>query len=395
MHPDDDDVFATSLIDRYMARPTSLEKMCLALFAVTYDVVSGISQQADESLSDDLVSREKPGIIKLRNGLGYMKKRKRQSILRVKRFRVATEPERYYHSKLILYFPWSREEDLLDGFPSYHASYHSKITIIQPNADMFNDDCDVFDILPDDADHDRTDNTVWDLVAPSIAQDDALTNKTGFSMLQDNAEGEQSDARCAGTANDSPSDIQSRLYYQAASKQGMLLREYCEHIRNLNAEQRCVVLFNKQWCKSFVHQQRLGKKQDGYKIFLSGCGGTGKSHVVHLIQCDTAYLLQHVLRPDPDQPIVLVTAPTGSAAYNINGSTIHSALSINDRTKAVIPYEKQCLMQVKLEHLMLLITDEISMVGFDFFQHMNEVICSIKHSADGDWGGRHMCFGCW
>ena len=98
MHPDDDDVFATSLIDRYMARPTSLEKMCLALFAVTYDVVSGISQQADESPSDDLVSREKPGIIKLHNGLGYMRKRKRQSILHVKRFRVATEPERYYHS---------------------------------------------------------------------------------------------------------------------------------------------------------------------------------------------------------------------------------------------------------------------------------------------------------
>ena len=59
-----------------------------------------------------------------------------------------------------------------------------------------------------------------------------------------------------------------------------------------------------------------------------------------LIQRDTAYLLQHVLRPNPDQPIVLVTAPTGSAAYNINGSTIHSALSINDRTKAVLPYEK-------------------------------------------------------
>ena len=358
MHPDDDDVFATSLIDRYMARPTSLEKMCLALFAVTYDVVSGISQQADESMYDDLVSREKPGIIKLHNGLGYMRKRKRQSILRVKHFRVATEPERYYHSKLILYFPWAREEDLLDGFPSYHASYHSKITIIQPNADMFNDDCDVFDISPDNADHDRTDNTVWDLVAPSIAQDDALTNKSGFSMVQDNAEGEQADGRCSGTANDSPFDIQSRLYYQAASKQGMLLREYCEHIRNLNAEQRRVVLFNRQWCKSFVHQQRLGKNQDGYKIFLSGCGGTGKSHVVRLIQRDTAYLLQHVLRPDPDQPIVLVTAPTGSAAYNINGSTIHSALSINDRTKAVLPYEKQCLMQVKLEHLMLLITDE-------------------------------------
>ena len=99
-------------------------------------------------------------------------------------------------------------------------------------------------------------------------------------------------------------------------------------------------MYNHQWCKSFVHQYCLGQKIDGYKIFLSGCSGTGKSHVVRLIQCDTAYLLQHVLHPDQDQPIVLVTAPTGSAAYNINGLTIHSALSMNDRSKGVIPYEK-------------------------------------------------------
>ena len=52
------------------------------------------------------------------------------------------------------------------------------------------------------------------------------------------------------------------------------------------------------------------------------------------------------------------------------------------------------MMQVKLEHLMLLITDEISMVGYDFFQRMNEVICSIKHSVNGDWGG-DLCTGCW
>ena len=44
-------------------------------------------------------------------------------------------------------------------------------------------------------------------------------------------------------------------------------------------------------------------------------------------------------------------------------------------------------MQVKLEHLMLLITDEISMVGFEFFQQMNEVISLIKCSVSGDWGG--------
>ena len=39
LHDDDEDVFTTSLIDRYSARPVSLQNMCLATFAVTYDVI--------------------------------------------------------------------------------------------------------------------------------------------------------------------------------------------------------------------------------------------------------------------------------------------------------------------------------------------------------------------
>ena len=38
MEDDDDNVFATSLIGRYVARPNELQNMCLATFAVTYDV---------------------------------------------------------------------------------------------------------------------------------------------------------------------------------------------------------------------------------------------------------------------------------------------------------------------------------------------------------------------
>ena len=39
LHDDDKDIFATSLIDRYGARPVSLQNMCLATFAVTYNSV--------------------------------------------------------------------------------------------------------------------------------------------------------------------------------------------------------------------------------------------------------------------------------------------------------------------------------------------------------------------
>ena len=43
-------------------------------------------------------------------------------------------------------------------------------------------------------------------------------------------------------------------------------------------------------------------------------------------------------------------------------------------------------MQLKLEHMMLSITDEISMVGFKQFQSMNQTMCALKGSTDGNWG---------
>ena len=43
-------------------------------------------------------------------------------------------------------------------------------------------------------------------------------------------------------------------------------------------------------------------------------------------------------------------------------------------------------MQIKLEHVMLSITDEISMVGFKQFQSMNQTVCTLKGTTDGSWG---------
>ena len=46
-------------------------------------------------------------------------------------------------------------------------------------------------------------------------------------------------------------------------------------------------------------------------------------------------------------------------------------------------------MQLKLEHMMLSITDEISMVGFKQFQSINQMMCTLKGTADGNW--RDIC----
>ena len=72
LHPDDDDVFATSLLDRYGARPGSIQSMCLALFAVTYDVATrGSSTDADTDEDNGQHQSASP-TIRLKDGLGYM-----------------------------------------------------------------------------------------------------------------------------------------------------------------------------------------------------------------------------------------------------------------------------------------------------------------------------------
>ena len=47
LHDDDEGVFATSLIDRYAARPVSLQNVCLATFAVTYDIIQSVTKKEE------------------------------------------------------------------------------------------------------------------------------------------------------------------------------------------------------------------------------------------------------------------------------------------------------------------------------------------------------------
>ena len=43
-------------------------------------------------------------------------------------------------------------------------------------------------------------------------------------------------------------------------------------------------------------------------------------------------------------------------------------------------------MQLKLGHMMLSITDEISVVDFKQFHSMNQTMCTLKDTTDGNWG---------
>ena len=104
------------------------------------------------------------------------------------------------------------------------------------------------------------------------------------------------------------------------------------------------------------------------------------------------YFLRNIVKCDADQPLVLMTAPTGSAAFQIGCSTIDSALLVYDNGKTKPSWEKKTVMQTNLQHLTLLVNDEVSMVGFKKFQCMNETVSTIKGTGMAD--GKYMCSGC-
>ena len=199
LHDDDDeDVFATGLIDRYGARPVSLQNMCLTTFAVTYDVIQSATKKEDtdggnneEEEMQNTKNDNSLTTMKFQKELGPIRKRKQEAILCTSRYKIYTEPEKYYHAKLLLYYPWHNEDDIILPFTTYHESYINKQDIIHQYAEKFNEDCVVFNMDLEDLEN-NIPQYAWEMVAPNIGQDDTITHLQGFSTLQ-NQETEKED----------------------------------------------------------------------------------------------------------------------------------------------------------------------------------------------------------
>ena len=223
LHDDDEDVFATSVIDRYAARPLALQDICLATFAIMYDVIQSTTQTEetdDMNTQKDMYNTENPETstkIKLQKGLGIIRKRKQQAILCARRYKVHTEPEKYYHAKPLLYYPWNQEDDIISTYQSYQDSYIGKQHIIHQNAQKINEDCVAFDIDIQDLEH-NIPQSAWEMVAPNIAHNDSTTDATGFSTIQnqDITEDTTHEERHDNTRD--TTDTLCMLYAKAAKK---------------------------------------------------------------------------------------------------------------------------------------------------------------------------------
>ena len=144
--------------------------------------------------------------------------------------------------------------------------------------------------------------------------------------------------------------------------------------------------------RSRVHTQHLSSQMENtepLRMFISGCGGTGKSYLIKTIKAWVSSVTdKHVA----------VTAPTGIAAFNINGLTIHRLLQLpveHGKTPQYRPLSDESLKVVRqrLQNLILLIIDEVSMVSHITLLYIHLRLTEIfqtENTENGWFGGKNI-----
>lgn len=113
-------------------------------------------------------------------------------------------------------------------------------------------------------------------------------------------------------------------------------------------------------------------------LLITGKAGTGKST-----------LLEHFKQNTQKQVVVL--APTGVAALNVKGQTIHSFFRFPYQMTSETIYElrpPKSLINI-LNKADIIIIDEISMVRADLFDYINQALQVFLHS-DEPFGGKRL-----
>ena len=146
-----------------------------------------------------------------------------------------------------------------------------------------------------------------------------------------------------------------------------MVKYWCERKSGLNMEE-----FKKEGLFTFLEKTNTN-------ILITGPGGTGKSTILKKFKEKT-------------KKNCVVLSPTGIAANNVGGQTIHSffKLDIGVQTSKTMNKERWAPLYEKID---LIIIDEISMVRKDVFEYMDKILRKYKDSEKPFGGVKLILFG--
>ncbi|XP_057310266.1 uncharacterized protein LOC130648243 [Hydractinia symbiolongicarpus] len=390
------DVFKRNMIDRYLDRPDKnfrggkyqiIDTLCYAQFLANYYVKlkpnDAQNDNQPEILVDEIMeanhsSSMLPKTVLLMSSVKEtLTCRKVKAVLRMHCPKIEKHPEGFAHHHLFMYYPFRSECELRGKeCGTYMEKLHEPgvLEIINRNKQV---------IQP-----------YGELVETALnnLRSDLLQNPDAFAQ-HENDEVEQMLAATEILSNvqdnvDDDDDINSvqinenRNMSLSASSAFMNDNELNSLIRSLNNIQRLIFNVINKWARNLVKNRNafIQHKNEPLHIFLTGKAGCGKSHLINTVyQSVTKTMSYH--GKDPEKPRVLLLAPTGIAAININGNTIHSGLNIPihvfGKTVPRLSDQKRSMLRNKLSELQLIIIDEVSMVSNILLLHIHQRLVEI------------------
>lgn len=126
----------------------------------------------------------------------------------------------------------------------------------------------------------------------------------------------------------------------------------------------------KQESSSLTKEQQRAYQQmlSGNNIFLTGGAGTGKSYVLQMF----------INEMEKQNKNVLVCAPTGIAAINVHGVTIHRCFQVSPEPQVVKHIEK---VPKVVQESDIIVIDEISMCRIDLFDFVIRTIMKAEEKS--------------
>ncbi|XP_058472555.1 uncharacterized protein LOC131445864 [Solea solea] len=374
-----EEMWMTSLVDRYKNRPNDsiFNDMCIATFASEYRVLS-----KNENCKTKIA---------LSNNCGFVTKRVRTepAVVRYARFSVTKNPELFHLSRLQLFMPYRVDEQLKpEGFETFQQFYnngnvvlcdgsvHQVKTVVDDNRSRFEVDADMLDDIQNRINLDGVEEDAWCQLCP----EQELERLEAVEEMAERQEAE------VDQQEHIPDLAVNREQVQHLEKMNnvMCRSDGLSLVRSLNDTQMRVFYQTRQWCLD----KCSGKNPPPLHVFITGGAGTGKSHLIKAIQYESMRLLSP-LCSNPDNVSVLITAPTGIAAYNLNAATIHHTFSIGVDVR--LPYsplgeEKINSLRAKFTDLQILIIDEISMVNANLLAYIHGRLRQMKQSGNLPFG---------
>ena len=153
-------------------------------------------------------------------------------------------------------------------------------------------------------------------------------------------------------------------------------------VTKLNTKQRICYDMICNWVKHYLSDP---EKVNPFYMNINGSAGTGKSFLLKAI---SKYI-------DEKAPggFIKIAAPTGSAAFQVNGSTLHSLFHLpvpkfQGKEIPDLPDTSLKGMQAAFKNTAILVIDEKSMIGFDMLYMINKRLKELKpDKVNTEFGG--------